>query len=662
MAAPGENMIYFNPTAELHAYVGKDVYMLENVVESLSLTVWNDVFNGLNIPVWAFPTAASMGFHATVLYLDEEHKLPLEKGSISRGTRSKLYRLVKRLDTVVRSGVYGGRTLNRALLYKSSQRDEMYAHHLAGTLNPAHYAEVDDALFYIDAVGMYHFICMKKEFPYGLHLELVSNEDVMHFFLQFLERFNDETFPMFMMRVDLTPNPHDVESALPHKAADGRLMWDNTPKIQQVYTSVHLLLALRRGYLITNPTWVITWGTRDVVAPYKWTGNRAQLFKSSCEKWLEMRMGGGARKTCGKGLANTSYGGSLRRDFNDEMSSYVTMEDDEVCPMAAEYTSRHRDPDYKCDFEKGYLRPDGGSVLCVKWKKQIDEDSFLCSRCSYIGAFILAYAHELIDDTIENLVGDDRRSGEITFQPHNGDTDSLIMHMKHFKKGGIKYHTTELGSFNDDLKKCWKAPANIAYGPDGLPLFVKILQSVNPAKKLYSMEVITPDGRFLTIDPKSKGISKGNTNDIMTGKRKREIEVELKYDGKKAQSGDLEKRREERAKMTEYYEGKEMISKLSNSDLLRSIEDVSSDGIVATSRRMRKMGCNMSNENAGDGVQPYSIKNVILSRHILKGGAGFPPERTRVESEEDSTTIWSVPRGWVKKTEECTCHSCEQMR
>ena len=689
-APGGGEMIYFNPTAELHQYVEKDVDMLEDVVESLSIVVWNDVFTDMNIPVWAFPTASSMGFYATILFLAEEHKMPTEVDDKSRKVRSKLYRLVMRLDKLSRSSVYGGRTLNRAMLYTSSEFERIKALDEAGLLTPEHYYEVEDALFYIDAVGMYHYICMTKEMPFGQHIELASARDVEHFFQQFMERGDDGTFPMFMLRCDLYPNPHDVEASIPHKTGTGRLMWDNTPKIQQIYNSVHLLLAIRRGYHIANPSWALVWGERtgpkkkkklvaiaddmmggqkplyaeedeDATPPNWWIGNRGQLFKKSSEKWNEMRQRGGACKTCGKGLANAGgYGGPMRRDFSDELVSYITLPGEDMCPEAAAYTERHRNPDYKCVFEQGYLREDGGSVLCVKWNKTIDDDSFLCTRCSYIGSFVLGYAHELIDDTIEQLVGDGRRDGTVTHQPHNGDTDSIIIHAKHFGKGsGVKFSTSELGAFNDDLKKCWKAPKQIAYAPDGKPMFVKMLQMPCAAKKLYGGTAITPEGKLVVIDPKSKGIAKGHSNHIMNGKRKREVETELGYDRKAATGADSKKRKLERAKMSAFYESQDMITQLSNEDLIEAIENKDgSDGIVCTSKRMKRLGANLSGDNVRAGLQPFSIQNVKLSRHILRGGAKFPPERVAIETPEDPNTIWSVPRGWLKWTPDCRCYSC----
>lgn len=658
--APQDDSVWFNPIEELMSYADKDVVMLEDVVESLSMTIWNDIFPRQNIPVFNFPTASSLGFHATIFFLDEEHKIPKPPSMKNqRGIISQIYRLSLRLDKIVREGCLGGRTLNRALYFISSQYEEIKQKHLAGTLTADDYMRVQDALYYIDCVGMYHYIAQNKLFPYGPHLELTRKIDIDHFFMQFCQRFTDEDFPMFMCRLDVYPNPHDVESALPSRGERGRLLWDNEPKIQQVYTSVHLKLAFQRGFRLENPTWILTWGTRD--SDHLWHGKQAKLFETSCKKWEQMRLQGGAVKTCAKLIANSGpYGGMLKRDFFSENVCYVTSASDQVCPEINDYTGRHRDAEMKCLYEKGFMRSDGGCVVMTKWEKQPNMDAFTCARASYIGCFILAYAHELIDTTIEELCGTDRRSGEITYQPHNGDTDSIMVHMKHFGvEKNVEFDSTKLGTFNDDLKKLYKAPKTIMFDIDGRPMFVKILRQANPAKKLYAMDVITPDGRFLSIDPKSKGIAKGHSNLIMTGKRKRELEQKVDYDPKRAVRGSYEERREEKEKLEAFYNQQPMITKLSHDDLANAIHDQSSDGIVAVSRRMKKHGATPDATSLRRGYGPFSIENVTLSRHILSGGAKFPPERVAIDTPDDPTTMWSVPKGWIPKTADCDCFSCK---
>ena len=660
-AGRAEGSVYFSPLRELISYATKDVEMLEDVTESLSLTVWNDVFPNENIPVFKFATASSLGYHATIFYMEDKHKVkPKPTDRDQRTIQSMLYRLSLRLDQKVREAVYGGRTLNRALLYISSQYERILAKHKAGTLTEQDYLDLKDALFYIDAVGMYHSIAMTRDFPFGQHIELVQRANVEHFFEQFLKNPDSTEFPMFLMTLDVIPNPHDVESALPCRGENGRLLWNNEPKIQQTYTSVHLQLALRRGYMILNPTWVLCWGQRDEVTNV-WTGNRAQLFKESCKRWEAMRLKGGAVKVAAKLIANSGpFGGMLKRDFFTETQSYVTTAEETVCPNVKEYTERHRDARYTCKYEAGFMRDDGGAVLMTKWESKPDSDTFTCGRFSPIGAFILAYAHELIDRTIEQLVGNNRRNGHIICQPHNGDTDSIIIHMKHFgPEKGLDFHTTRLGAFNDDLSKLYGKPKIIKFTIDGIPMFCKILRMPDPAKKFYGYIVLTPDGRLINTETiKSKGISSGAANLIMTGKRLREIEEEVKFDHKKAKTGTYEERKTERAKMNAYYESQPMISKLTEDDLVMAIKHPENDGIVAVSRRMKRHGATPSATSLREGYGPFTIENVTQKRHVLKGGAKFPPERVQIDTPEDPTTMWSVPKGWIKKTPDCGCHNC----
>ena len=61
-------------------------------------------------------------------------------------------------------------------------------------------------------------------------------------------------------------------------------------------------------------------------------------------------------------------------------------------------------------------------------EKYIDQPLELTRRCIFEGSFILAYSHEMIDDIISVIYGDDRfNKNGITKQVLYGDTDSLFV-------------------------------------------------------------------------------------------------------------------------------------------------------------------------------------------------------------------------------------------
>ena len=308
--------VLFNPVRELHKYVYQDVHMLENVVEKISLTIWNDILPESNIPVWKFATSSALGFYATIYLLDDEYIEENKSGDKSEGIRSKIHRLLKRHDRFCREGVYGGKTLNRLLQFISQQRDEIVDRFKNGTLTSQDYLDCTDALFYIDIVGMYHYIAQHGIYPYGREIELVLQPDIDTFFEAFMSNPTNPDFPMFYMRLDVYPLSYDLESSLPRRnKGEKRLLWDNEPRYGVVYNSVHLQLALKKGYHIEKPTQVILWGTKVAGV---WKGTHAKLFEKSCQKWEKMRLLGGCMKDTGKAIACSGpFGGQYPNNSNN---------------------------------------------------------------------------------------------------------------------------------------------------------------------------------------------------------------------------------------------------------------------------------------------------------------------------------------------------------
>ena len=637
--------VLFNPVKEMLSYVVQDVVMLEDVVESFSLTVWNKILPDMMIPIFKFPTASSFGFAATILLLEEQHQ-HITADSMKKGRIvSRLHRLNKRLDAYSRSSTFGGKTLNRATAFLSQERDEILRKIATGTMTAEEYDKIEDCMMYIDRVGMYHEIAKNREFPFEKEIELVLRGDVENFFKEFMKDPNNEKFPMFMMRLDVYPPQGEVESFLPGREKEGgRLLWSNKVKYDQWYNSVHLVHALKRGYVIKNPQHVIAWGTMNAQTG-EWTGNRATLFRQSSMKWEEMRLQGGAVKTCAKLISNSGcFGAMLKRDFHNEIEFY-NAQPGEVCGKYNKYLDKARDSKYKIKYEVNTVREDGGACKTVEWES-IPGDDYICTRASYIGSFILAYAHVAIDETIETLLGADRRNGCKTNQINNGDTDSLMVHVKHIKGKDIKFHTTDLGSYNDDLAKYYGKPKTVQYSAlTGLPIFAKIIKQANPAKKCYAMEVVLPDGTLKLIDPKTKGIAKGRNNHIMTGEE-RDLMLWDKVDYSVPMN--KKKRKEvEREVIDAYLDTCETNNELTADMIFDSIDNRQYGGIVATSTNMRKVGPKPSLSDVARGVEAYGIYKIRKTRHILRDGATLPPERVPIPGFADEWNQFSVPDGYV---------------
>ena len=649
-----KDTVIFNCTTELLKYCEKDVIMLEDVVEAFAVSLWYEILPGHNVPPFKFNTAASIGFYTALVLMPDEFMVPQTTKMIRKHGKhyqSKIQRLTLTQDKFVRRSVFGGRTLPRALGFISSQYEELKAKSEAGTLSVEDYDKCKDCLYYIDAVGMYHSILLKEEFPYGGETELIDPEDISRFWSKFMMDPEDVTGAMFIAEFEeVIPFVSDVESALPSKAETGRLLWDNLPKKNIVYNSVHIRLGLRRGYKFSVPTKIILWGVKDKTTG-TWSGVKDVLFSGSMRKWEKQRLEGGTKKQAAKLGANTTFGAMMKRDFTTELLTIVSDPDSPSQDMRIHIERLADDENWRLVSETTYDRGDGKCVLSAVWDKQINDDDFICSRASYIGSFVLAYAHCMIEKAVEDMLGVHRRDGSLTWQVHNGDTDSLFCHRKLLlkAKGKVVYHTTNLGDFNDDLKGLYGKPKTISYDEEGIPKFAKIIRGAMPGKKLYGIWVITPKGEFLAVDVKSKGIAKGKRNCIEVMKEDEEDEEVLPS----------VKRRKTKH-----------IEELTGEHLWTTIADSTNNGIRAESISMKRRGGDLSREEVANGVEMYSIRNQKLSRHILRGGARFAPERVLVvptsdgtswkmdntesvrpafhPSIDNGTTIWGLPRGYER--------------
>ena len=120
--------------------------------------------------------------------------------------------------------------------------------------------------------------------------------------------------------------------------------------------------------------------------------------------------GNSAKKAIGKLLANSSYGQTLKADRNEMVKIVSTWEE------ADHFVSNNRLTDI---FEAGQF-----DVL--KGTKTLSQESFITSRCSFIGSFVLAYTRGMVFDIVEVACPNRYNEKGVHEQPVYGDTDSLV--------------------------------------------------------------------------------------------------------------------------------------------------------------------------------------------------------------------------------------------
>lgn len=626
----GSGTVLFDLQKEHDDYVETDVNMMEDVYESLNELLMKKAPLE-NLMVSSFPTVASMSFYLSLLKMD-----PQVRGvHTDSRLESNIFLMNRRLEKKVRCGMYGGRCINRATEYTSSDMDmvmqkvaeksgreykselleEMMQRVAQGeTLTVADYERVQDALVYLDVNGMYHYIMQNCNFPYGMHMEVVDAYYLVSLLRQFEREGDRADFPMFFMQLDVYPNPHENESCLPSRDSKfGRLRWDNQPKIQQVYNCVHLRLACERGFRLENPSWAVVWGGQEESG--KWVGKKCKIFKEVMDEYEEDRGFGGARKTFGKLCANTTGGSMAKRDFMTKVEVF-TAEPGQECPRLKELMEVVKDPEWKCIYSELSVNEEGRCVLVKKFRFLGDEENVMGKRAPQMWGYIMAYAHCMLEKACEGVFGENRRGGNFRYQPANGDTDSLFLPWNMCVNDRINLHPKKLGMFSDDLSDYY----NVPYSCDakGRPRFAKILQMSAPQKKLYALTCILPDGRLIQTKPKSKGIGKQANMIILTGKEYDQVKLDCKFDHKLAsQDPSKERRLIERIKLERALMQKgNFTTALTTSMLIKAARTAELGGIVAVRRVWKSHGFTVAPHLITNGVEFFSKECELLTRRV----------------------------------------------
>jgi hypothetical protein len=67
-----------------------------------------------------------------------------------------------------------------------------------------------------------------------------------------------------------------------------------------------------------------------------------------------------------------------------------------------------------------------GEFDILKGEKKVSQESFITSRCSFIGSFILGYTRGMVFEIVEVACPNRYNSNGVFEQPVYGDTDSLV--------------------------------------------------------------------------------------------------------------------------------------------------------------------------------------------------------------------------------------------
>jgi len=517
------------PLRDVHDhYLAIDVELLIGVTRKLNLMVYETLVKGKLAFDYISAAALTMaGFMHSLetRFRYNTHKQLKRKHGADTGLRrvnreegrniiSQIHRLTLTEADHVRKSIYGGKSFPRALYFQSAAYDALVHKDATGTLTAQDYDECSDALFYLDVHAMYGSIMNTQQFPYGDHHVLELETDCQALLDQFVSAGEDAT-PMFIMRCDVVCNPHDLEPPLGERSSEGLLRWDNSHKKQQYYCSVDLATAIKRGCVVSRPTWCIVWGRQvnEEGGRVRWQRKSGLLLKAWTDVTSNLKQQGGPLGAMGKLMGNALYGTLLKRDFGTQHKIITNLR---------EWVDMIRDPALNCVHVEGLV---DCKTLITKFESVRLPDSQLSRNAAHLGSFVLAYSHRLIDQYTFDA-NPERCSGKeesIQHQPYCGDTDSIFMHMRSCASAAFLQHLGDRpGELGDDLEKLYKGDKTAGLDWSVCKTctngercvhgvrFAKIVKMESPAPKVYALTVLLPDGSLVEVGPKTKGIPREN--------------------------------------------------------------------------------------------------------------------------------------------------------
>ena len=544
-----------------------------------------------------------------------------EKGKCQQVSMN-IYKLTRGLDGETKGAIIGGKTVPRCKSWTSKDIGKPYA-------------EIDDYKVYMDIVGMYGCVQVEAPLPCG-EWSLIDdvkecNEWLSGFIFKSSHLNNiwlasqNKDFPLTMVKVTYTNNPHDLEPAVGrHPPGKIGIAWDVGVEVTDWVTSVDLWLILRHGGTVAKVHKMIKWKTRG--RPYrKWIQKCAADKKSAGENNEP-----GKRKQA-KLRANANYGTTLKRDFDNVFVVVSTL---------SELEQYHMDFDWveTCNWDNvwDYRQGQGPcpEMLLLKGMRRVNMDWDVTSQPRYHGTFILSWSRVMLNAMMD-AVNPDSRSGtlaSISQQPLYGDTDSFIFDASAIPRL-LPFFGESPGQINDELADK-STPLEYLSGK-----MCKIVDFRATRPKWYGLQFVRPNGEIGEVVK----CASMNLKDIELITPDTE---ESCYDMKFAR--------------------------------FKDVCDHHSDGAATTSKyksvvrnKMKKHGTHLTFEQRSLGIRPFDITNVDETHKTMfatpyTGRTDYPPPPVEVDgvdvnmdpmadddddddggsNDNSNITKWTVPNGW----------------
>lgn len=357
------------------------------------------------------------------------------------------------LDAWFRRAIYGGKCLPTKQFFEAAS------------------GQPDDYLVLLDVVSLYPHVLRAGRYPVGVPrlMACAGNEVLVHLLR---EANRQGRWPggqygeLAIVECDVKPPSNIVNPILPARAQDdgGGLVWDCAELRDQVYDSVLLDEALRRGYRLRAVRRLVAWDAAGCGSPFADYVTRCFELKRAAKK-------GTPAYATAKLMMNSLYGKLIQKPRNSDAAL--------VGDLAA-YNAF-------CDAHGDILdwhALAGTEKLFVSAAKRTEE--VVVKVPSQVGVFVLSYAKAHLNKCVDALGG----FFDLDAAPFYTDTDSLLVHNRQLE-------------------------ALAAFIGDGMGLLNfevpgRIVRFALPYPKVYACEYRRFDNGATELHARAKGVSAGD--------------------------------------------------------------------------------------------------------------------------------------------------------
>ncbi|MFA5767842.1 MAG: DNA polymerase, partial [Candidatus Paceibacterota bacterium] len=419
------------------------------------------------LPIWQFLTIGALTFycgmvHAKPMIVKKSEKHISEHCTEWKGHKTELYPLDIEQEHFTRPAIFGGRACPRVL----------------SDSEPCVYADVS---------GMYTSILVRAHLPYG-DITWIAPRDAC----ARVERLKDFALTLTKYAVDHGIHPIQcmqlrapdyficdcefteysglLEPVLPARDAMHRTIF-TVEKRQATITSVDMLTILLMGGTIHNVGRMLHFAKG---APY-------------AREWATICQDGKVKyKKSNRGLSqlyklkgNGFYGQLMRKDHTDQFT--IVSREDQTLDFLRDHDWRY------------FLELDGDQDILYGSARD-DVASFMTTRPTYAGAFVLAYSRVMIMQII-NLVNPMNR---LELQPRLGDTDSLLIPLSRIE--ALQSFRIDNDIMIEELSNIWNAVTARIHNES----FVYVGEGVVPEGDYectgwFPMPYIDTDGKIIKL-------------------------------------------------------------------------------------------------------------------------------------------------------------------